>query len=137
MIGDGEGGWIRWRTASGAQRWLAVVSAELRAAVDRVIPADDWPGGWEGGVGDASGGESRRAAVGPGGMERLVDELQRRGFVAADPDDQDRILAEISEHADARADDVAALLRLCWEGFYATRAQRGRPRPRRRRGRPG
>jgi hypothetical protein len=35
-----------------AARWQAVTSsAHLRAAVDRVIPADDWPGGWEGGVG--------------------------------------------------------------------------------------
>ena len=39
--------------SSAQQRWLEVTgSAELRAAVDRVIPADEWPGGWEGGVGE-------------------------------------------------------------------------------------
>ena len=26
--------------------------AALRAVVDRIIPPDDWPGGWEAGVGD-------------------------------------------------------------------------------------
>ncbi len=31
------------------------------------------------------------------GLERLVDELERRGFAAAEPDEQDRILREISE----------------------------------------
>ena len=37
---------------SGARRWLEVIaSAELRAAIDRIIPADDWPAGWDGGVG--------------------------------------------------------------------------------------
>lgn len=106
---------------SGARRWLDVVeSDELRAAIDRVIPADDWPGGWEGGVGQhlrESRSELRWALE---GIERLVGELERRGFVAADPIDQDRILREISEHP-SHAEDFSGLLRLCWEGFYATR----------------
>jgi choline dehydrogenase-like flavoprotein len=115
-----------------ARRWLEVIEApELRAAVDRVIPADDWPGGWEGGVGrylSESRTELRWALE---GTERLVRELERRGFAAAEePVAQDRILREISENP-SFAGDHSVLLRLCWEGFYATRhsaAERGRDR---------
>jgi hypothetical protein len=104
---------------SSARRWLEVTeSPELRAAVDRIIPADQWPGGWRGGVGQyltESGTELRWALD---AMERLVDELRQRGFVAAQPDEQDRILQEASEQD--LAAEVAGLLRLCWEGFYAS-----------------
>ena len=107
--------------SSAPQRWLEVTrSAELRAAVDRVIPADEWPAGWEGGVGEyltECGTELRWALD---AMERLVDELKGRGFAGAEPDEQDRVLREISEQQRLGA-DFAALLRLCWEGFYASR----------------
>ena len=106
---------------SSSQRWLEVIeSAELRAAVDRVIPADQWPAGWRGGVGEylTESGNELQWALDP--LERLVDELTRRNFVAVEPDEQDRILRETSEQQSLGA-DFAALLRLCWEGFYATR----------------
>ena len=107
---------------SGApQRWFQVIrSAELRAAVDRVIPADSWPGGWEGGVGGylAESGPEQWWAL--EGLERLVDALERQGFAAAAPDEQDALLQNISEQ-DALGADLAGLTRLCWEGFYATR----------------
>ena len=107
--------------SSASRRWLEVTgSAELRAAVDRVIPADEWPGGWEGGVGAylAEYGTELRWAL--DAMERLVDELKRRGFAVAEPDEQDRILRETSNQQTLGA-DFAGLLRLCWEGFYASR----------------
>ena len=89
----------------GPQRWLEVTgSAELRAAVDRVIPADEWPGGWEGGVGEylAEYGTELRWAL--DAMERLVDELKRRAFAVAEPDEQDRILRETSDQQALGAD---------------------------------
>jgi choline dehydrogenase-like flavoprotein len=110
------------------RRWLEVTtSAELRAAVDRIIPADDWPGGWEGGVGaylTDDAGEQRWALD---GLERLVADLGRRGFAGAEPHEQDQALQQISEQQPLGA-DLAGLVRLCWEGFYATRrsaAERG------------
>ncbi len=65
---------------SGAQqRWLEVTgSAELRAAVDRVIPADEWPGGWEGGVGEYLAASDAELHWALDAMERLVEELRRR-----------------------------------------------------------
>ena len=89
--------------SSAPRRWLEVTgSAELRAAVDRVIPADEWPGGWEGGVGEylAECGTELQWAL--DAMERLVDELKRRGFAVAEPDEQDRVLREISEQQTLR-----------------------------------
>ena len=84
--------------SSADRRWLEVTrSAELRAAVDRVIPADAWPGGWEGGVGDylAEGGAEQRWAL--DALERLVEMFTQRGFAAAGPDEQDRVLRETAQ----------------------------------------
>ena len=116
------------------RRWREVTtSPHLRAAVDRVIPADDWPGGWEGGVGAylAEGGAEQRWAL--EGLERLVAELERRRFAEAGPAEQDQTLQDISEQQPLAA-DLASLVRLCWEGYYATRGsaaerERGTPWP--------
>ena len=95
---------------SGAsRRWLEVIgSAELRAAVDRVIPADEWPAGWKGGVGAYLAGNAAELQWAADALGRLVDELERRGFAAAGTDDQDQVLRETSEQLDA---DFTALLR--------------------------
>src|SRR5687768_3250849 len=114
-VAGNEGG------SSAERRWLEVTrSVELRAAINRVIPADEWPGGWEGGVGDylAECGAELRWAL--DALERLVEVLERRGFAAAAPDEQDRVLQETAQQQPLGA-DFAALLRLCWEGFYASR----------------
>ena len=103
------------------QRWLEVTgSAELRAAVDRVIPTDEWPGGWQGGVGEYLAERGTELLWALSAVERLVDELRSRGFAVAEPDEQDRVLEKISEQQTLGA-DFAALRRLCWEGFYASR----------------
>ena len=107
--------------ATAAGRWLEVTALpQLRAAVDRIIPADAWPGGWQGGVAAylAEGGAEQRWAL--DGLERLVAELERRHFVQADPAEQDEALQDLSEQQGLGA-DLAGLVRLCWEGYYATR----------------
>ncbi len=107
-------------------RWRQVTaSAALRAAVDRVIPADDWPGGWEGGVGTylSEAGADQRWAL--EGLERLVAELERQQLPSLSPADQDQVLAELSE--EPLGADFAALVRLCWEGFYASRRSAADP----------
>jgi len=115
--------------SSARRRWLEVTgSAELRAAVDRVIPADEWPGGWEGGVEDylAEAGTELRWAL--EALERLVAVLRQRGFAAAGPDEQDHLLQQTAQSLTGGT-DFAALLRLCWEGFYATRHSSADRRP--------
>jgi hypothetical protein len=78
--------------------WIEIIgSADLPAAVDQVIPPDIWPGGWERGVCDYlldCGTELRWAE---GALTRLVDELHRRHFAVAAPDEQDRVLHTISQ----------------------------------------
>ena len=73
----------------------------MRALVDQVIPPDAWPGGWDGGVRDL---------------------LEREPLTWARP-----LLDRAAAHADVdaleRADPeaFAALLRVCFEGYYAAR----------------
>ena len=106
-------------------RWPQVIgSADLRAAVDRIIPADAWPAGWEGGVGEYLAQSEAELGWALDGVERLVAELRRRDFAQAEPDEQDRILTDISEQQGLGA-DFAGLRRLCWEGFYASRHSAG------------
>ncbi|GAA3566156.1 GMC family oxidoreductase [Microlunatus spumicola] len=109
------------------ERWLRLVtSAELRTAVDRVVPADAWPGGWKGGVGAylSDGDPEPRWAL--PALERLVDDLTRRGFAALPAQDQDAALREVAAHETLGA-DLDALVRLCWEGYYASRRSAGDP----------
>jgi choline dehydrogenase-like flavoprotein len=101
------------------ERWREVTGSDvLRAAVDRVIPADGWPAGWEGGVGSYLTGNATELRWALEGLERLVEELDRRRFGELQPEEQDRVLADISEH-ESLGSDFAGLRRLCWEGFYA------------------
>ena len=110
------------------RRWLEVTgSAELRAAVDRIIPADEWPGGWEGGVGAYLAESAAELQWAADALERLVDELERRGFAAAGPDDQDEVLRETSEQARDRFRGTAPTL---LGRLLRQPAQRSRPRSR-------
>ncbi|RCK68879.1 hypothetical protein DT076_13195 [Desertihabitans brevis] len=92
----------------------------LRAAVDRIIPADEWPGGWDGGVGDYL------AAPGPDLdwarplLDSLADRLEEAGFVDLDDAARDGLLLAWERDPDV-AGELAALRRVCWEGYYAAR----------------
>jgi len=102
-------------------RWSAcTTSPALRAAVDRVVPADAWPGGWDGGVGAyLVEAEADLHATLPA-LERLRERLDREGFAELDATAQDAVLAALGEDAEPAA-DLDVLVRLCWEGYYATR----------------
>jgi len=104
----------------------------LRAAVDRIIPADDAPGGWEAGVGDYFAHlltrESRFLSPTRLGLDALDSEArapQGSSFAALTPDVQDALLARV-EAGDVRTDwpfDAADFFRRlvsqAMEGFYA------------------
>lgn len=104
----------------------------LRAAVDRIIPADDFPGGWDAGVGDffalLLAREPQFLPAYRSGLDALEAEAQAASgaaFAGLPPDAQDALLARVE------AGEVAA----CWpldpgtffrllaeqttEGFYA------------------
>ncbi|WP_028065755.1 GMC oxidoreductase [Solirubrobacter soli] len=74
----------------------------MKDLVDQVIPPDAWPGGWDGGVADLLEREPLRWAR----------PLLARAAAFAD-------VASLRRH-DPEA--FAALLRVCFEGFYAARA---------------
>ncbi|SDD77884.1 GMC oxidoreductase [Auraticoccus monumenti] len=92
---------------------------QLRAAVDRVVPADGWPAGWSGGV-------EHHLTTSPdlGWARPLLGSLTQRlaglGFDALPTDEQDRLLTGLEADPDAAA-ELAALRRVCWEGYYAAR----------------
>jgi hypothetical protein len=106
--------------------------ATLRALVNRIIPADEFPGGWEGGVegylrrqfaGDLRPfGETYRAA-----LDALDAEARAAGgpFVALSPAEQDRLLARVEQGdvATPWAVDPAAFFRMAVahvaEGYYS------------------
>jgi choline dehydrogenase-like flavoprotein len=97
----------------------------LRAAVNRIIPADEWPSGWDGGVGEYLRNERRDVEWAQPSLLDLVvrlDELARLGgrssFAELDEDAQDVVLGGLGSDAAAAA-EFAVLTRLCWEGFYA------------------
>jgi choline dehydrogenase-like flavoprotein len=90
----------------------------LRAAVDRVIPADGWRAGWAGGVG------AYLAAAGPEldwARPLLASLVERLGPEFADLDEagQDAALAALEQHPEGEH-EFRALQRICWEGFYAS-----------------
>lgn len=100
----------------------------LRAAVDRIIPPDDDPGGWEAGVGDYlarqfAGDLAPLVADYRLGLDRLDTLAQASGempFAALTADAQDTILAAIErgEHSAASARFFALLIEHTMEGFY-------------------
>ncbi|GAA4174317.1 GMC family oxidoreductase [Gryllotalpicola koreensis] len=105
----------------------------LRAAVDRIIPADSWPAGWDGGVAEylrVAGREPLEAAPGLASLSARLDDSAAAarpgsGFGDLLPAEQDAILHEIE--GGAGSEDFAALRRIAYEGFYAADARRGDP----------
>jgi choline dehydrogenase-like flavoprotein len=101
---------------------LRAAEPELRAAVDRVIPAVRWRAGWDGGVGAYLADPVARRDL-AGLLPRLdafAEWLASRGFSALDEAAQDEVLREADEDP-AVSGDFAALRRICWEGYYALR----------------
>jgi choline dehydrogenase-like flavoprotein len=98
-------------------------SPTLRAAVDRVIPADEWPSGWEGGVAEYLA-TSRDLDWARPMLASLVARLGT--FTELPATRQDLVLAALELDADAAA-EFAALRRICWEGFYASSTGRREP----------
>jgi choline dehydrogenase-like flavoprotein len=95
----------------------------VRAAVDRIIPADRWPAGWEGGVGRyLTTARSDLAWAGPllASLADRLEVLAGEGSAFADLPGarQDELLTEVAAST-AGAEEFAALTRICWEGFYA------------------
>lgn len=104
----------------------------LRAAVDRILPADDAPSGWEAGLGDFFAHlltrEGRFLFPTRSGLDALDAEARAAGgtpFAALTPDAQDALLSRV-EAGDVRADwpfDAADFFRRlvsqAMEGFYA------------------
>lgn len=108
-------------------------TANIRAAIDRIIPADSWPAGWDGGVADyvsLANGELDWARPALGWLDTALDAASHASggdsFAALTEEQQDAILAslEIADDAPDTAAHFAALRRICWEGFYASSAHR-------------
>ena len=106
--------------------------ATLRALVDRLIPADDFPGGWDAGVGDyldrQFGGDlSESVDLYRSGLDALEVEARAAagvGFVALAPTAQDDVLRRV-EVGDVATDwpvDPADFFRAATEhaaeGYY-------------------
>jgi choline dehydrogenase-like flavoprotein len=92
----------------------------LAAAVDRLIPEDNWPSGWRGGV-ERYLLESADVGWAIPELEALASKLDvaagPAGFIAAGEDQQDAILHDFEHELDT-------LLRITWEGYYAAEAGR-------------
>ncbi len=106
--------------------------AALRALVDRIIPADDFPGGWDAGVGDYLDRQfaadlSHVVDLYRGGLDALDVEARTAAgvsFAALAPAAQDELLrrVEAGEVATDWPVDAAAFFRTAAEhaaeGFY-------------------
>lgn len=106
--------------------------ATLRALLDRIIPPDDFPGGWEAGVGDYLARQLERDLAGFVGTYRAgLDGLEAEaraagtaGFAELSADAQDDLLrrVEAGDVAAAWATNPAAFFRAACahaaEGYY-------------------
>jgi hypothetical protein len=105
----------------------------LRAVVNRIIPPDDYPGGWDAGVGDYLRGQFQRDLKDKvdeycQGLDALNQEamaLKNVGFAALTPADQDALLSQMEQGKVQTAwpIDAAAfftmLVEHAMEGFYS------------------
>ncbi|WP_394771034.1 GMC oxidoreductase [Lacisediminihabitans sp.] len=112
---------------------IDLFTSNIRAAVDRIIPADDWPAGWDGGVAayvSLANEELEWAWPALGWLDAALDTAAQAGggtsFAALNGPRQDAILTsfEIADEPPGAATHFAALRRICWEGFYASSAHR-------------
>jgi hypothetical protein len=113
--------------------------AALRAAVDRILPADDFPGAWEAGAGSYLERQLDGSLLGMledvrNGLRALDAEAAARfgmAFAAAPAADQDGLLRDVEAGTVRTEWSVAPerffdlLVRTTAEGFYADPAQGG------------
>jgi Gluconate 2-dehydrogenase subunit 3 len=105
----------------------------LRAAVNRIIPPDDFPGGWEGGVGDYLSRQFKgdlkdlldTYRVGLDALDAESQAVIGTGFALADAEAQDSLLTQI-EHGSVKttwtvdpARFFSMLIDHSMEGFYS------------------
>ncbi|SDY64751.1 GMC family oxidoreductase N-terminal domain-containing protein [Herbiconiux ginsengi] len=107
-------------------RELGEIIEILRAAVDTMIPADEWPGGWDGGV------QRLIAEHGNGFLSRLRPLLTKAcealdlaaisthsaGFAAVSDEEKREILDQVSGQPET-TEAVEAIATLAFQGFYA------------------
>lgn len=105
----------------------------LQAVVDRVIPPDEWPGGWEAGVGNYlmwqfRGDLKSTLPLYRQALDALETEAQTRAgqsFATLTPDAQDNLLRQVEQGQVQTAWplDPAAWFQMlcqhCAEGFYS------------------
>ena len=102
---------------------MSVPPSTIRAAVDRIIPPDSWPGGWEGGVA-AYFSDSPDLGWADGALARLDARLTElagdTAFADLPPERQDELLTAVAADPEG-AHEFAALRRIVFEGYYAAR----------------
>lgn len=81
----------------------------LRAAADTIVPADDWPGGWDGGVARLLELEGDRPQ-----LDSVLDRLAAVELAARDPATQVTLLRDLEPDA------MATLLSAVYEGYYGS-----------------
>src|SRR5919107_3883621 len=81
----------------------------LRSAADTIVPTDDWPGGWDGGVARLLELEGDRPE-----LDGAINQLEAAGFGGRDPAARAALLSELD------SDALAALLRAVYEGYYGS-----------------
>ena len=106
--------------------------ATLRAAVDRIVPADDYPSGWEAGVGNYFAHLLTReppflfpTRLGLDALEAEAQATEGKAFAALTPEAQDALLVRI-EAGDVQTDwpqpapaFFRRLTQQVMEGYYA------------------
>lgn len=106
----------------------ATQETTLRAAVDRIIPPDDDPGGWAAGVGDYLSCQFTRDLAplldryeaGLAALDAAAHRAHAAPFAALPPATQDELLTAVErgQHGDALALFFATLVTHTMEGFY-------------------
>jgi hypothetical protein len=105
----------------------------LRAACNRIIPADDYPAGWEAGVGDyllrQFEGDLQPAVEsyqqGLAALEAEAQAIHAQSFAALHPSTQDKLLTQVEQDVVATewSLDPARFFKMlvdhCMEGFYS------------------
>ncbi|GAA1952731.1 GMC oxidoreductase [Microbacterium deminutum] len=97
----------------------------LRALFDTVIPVDDWPGGWEGGVGrllrehgsDFMSWSATALANAAEAADRAANDSHRRPFAALAAAEQSAVFASLLEREGA-AGPMHDVTTVAYQGFY-------------------